>query len=83
MLPVSQWRGGALGKEALGQKDNAVILCEAKTLHIAKQHLKRLTKDNTKVIGRHLMKVCVILILTILIIINSSLGYDELPHYHL
>ena len=50
------WKGAGIGKAALLVKDNALakaeIVCEAG----AKYHMKRLAKDNIKVIGRLLAK---------------------------
>ena len=51
-----KWKSAGLAKSALGVKDNAVaqaeIICDAG----AKYHMKRLAKDNIKVIGKLLAK---------------------------
>jgi THO complex subunit 2 len=50
------WKSGGMGKEALGVKVNELVDSEAKTLHNARAALKRLSKENTKAIGRTLAK---------------------------
>ena len=52
------WYGGKLGKAALasGWKPLDTIITEAKALHGSKASLKRLAKENTKVIGRQIAR---------------------------
>jgi THO complex subunit 2 len=46
------WKGNKTGKEAIGFKRNDQVLGETKALYYTRFHLKRLAKENTKVIGR-------------------------------
>ena len=50
------WRGPGLGKEAIGKKQNETVDAETKALHHARAVLKRLSKDNIKVMGRNVAK---------------------------
>ena len=49
------WRGEGLGKEGLGTKNSQIVMAETEALHGAKYHLKRLAKENVKLIG---LKLC-------------------------
>jgi THO complex subunit 2 len=52
----SLWRGKGVGKEGIGDRSKALDCClaEAKALIGAKAKLKRLTKENMRVIGKQL-----------------------------
>ena len=45
------WKGNGLGRDGLGVKNNQVVMAETEALHGAKYHLKRLAKENVKLIG--------------------------------
>ena len=50
------WHGGGISKDGLGYKHNEVVLAETIALHSARSELKRLAKENTKIVGRKLSK---------------------------
>ncbi|KAJ1415485.1 transcription factor/nuclear export subunit protein 2-domain-containing protein, partial [Ochromonadaceae sp. CCMP2298] len=51
-----RWHGGGLGKEAGACKHADVALAETEALHGARAELKRLAKENTKLVGRKLAR---------------------------
>lgn len=48
------WKGAGMAKEGLGNKPSEMVEMETKQLHEAKGQLKRLSKENIKIIGRQL-----------------------------
>ena len=50
------WHGGGIGKDGIGCKHNELVLAETIALQGARAELKRLAKENTKIIGRKLTK---------------------------
>jgi THO complex subunit 2 len=51
-----RWRSCGLGKDALGLKPNELVDSETRALHNARAALKRLSKENTKAMGRAIAK---------------------------
>lgn len=50
------WKNDGLGKQGIYNKPLPVVFAEVKILHGAKANLKRLSKENTKQIGRQIAK---------------------------
>eukprot|EP01035_Chromulina_nebulosa_P018828 gene18828-24607_t len=76
------WYCGKQGKSALGIKHNLVALSEAKVLVSCKALLKRLAKDNTKLIGRQLGRLTHYAPLVVFEhILNQIEHYDNLIPY--
>jgi len=52
----SKWKGNAQGKDAIGLKHSDLVHAEVQALFASRGHLKRLSKENTKQIGRQVSK---------------------------
>ena len=70
----SIWKGEKLGREAINQRHPDVVFAEVKALHSARAHFKRLSKDNTKEVGRLVSKT---IYSNPLVVINYILGQIE------
>lgn len=55
-ISFSVFFDSGVGKEGLGSKHSEVVLAETTALHGARAELKRLAKENTKLIGRKLAR---------------------------
>jgi len=75
----TSWVGGGLGKEGIGTKSNKVCMVEAKCLQSAKGSLKRVSMENTRIMGRQLGRetnVCPIIVYTY--VLTQIESYDNL-----
>ena len=73
------WVGGGLGKEGVGTKSIKVCMVEAKCLQTAKGSLKRVSMENTRIMGRQLGRetnVCPIIVYTY--VLTQIESYDNL-----
>jgi len=73
------WVGGGLGKEGVGTKSSRVCMVEAKCLQTAKGSLKRVSMENTRIMGRRLGRetnVCPIIVYTY--VLTQIESYDNL-----
>jgi THO complex subunit 2 len=76
------WFAGKQGKAAIDIKHVDVVYTEAKALHQTKALLKRLAKENTKIIGRQLAKIAHYAPLVVFeYILNQIEHYDNLIPY--